>query len=86
MLLSLQKSRGVPIKMVVTSNAHITQVSEKKPNAEAQELSAIKAPMKDYTRALPLDRLEKQHAMAFINESLVSSAGPFFFKSDCGPH
>ena len=46
----------------------------------------IKALMKDYTRDLPLDRLEKQYAMAFLNESLVSSAGQFFFKSDCGPH
>ena len=86
MLLSLQKSRGVPIKMVVTSHEHITQVSEKKQYAEAQDLSEIKALMKDYTRDLPLDRLEKQYAMAFLNESLVSSAGQFFFKSDCGPH
>lgn len=68
--------------MVVTSHEHFTQSSERKSKAEPQELTEIKSLMKDYTKDLPLDRLDNECALEFLNESLVCTTTDVFLKSN----
>lgn len=67
---SLWKNKtSVMFKMVVSSQAHMTVMSDGK--SESPELMEVKNTMKDFTKDIPLGRLEHEHAVEFLSSSLV---------------